>query len=65
MKAIVQAGNLKLVEDKNFPDPVKDGKRPIMKVEYCGICGSDIHSWEKCDPVGLVLGHEFSGRSDR
>ncbi|MBQ1334937.1 MAG: alcohol dehydrogenase catalytic domain-containing protein, partial [Clostridia bacterium] len=62
MKVIYQADKYKLGEKKDFPDPVKDGKRPIMKVEYCGICGSDIHSWEKCDPVGLVLGHEFSGR---
>ncbi len=62
MKAIVQAGNLKLVEDKNFPDPVKDGKRPIVKVEYCGICGSDVHSWEIADRTkGLVMGHEYSG----
>lgn len=62
MKAIYQAGNCKLGENKDFPNPVPDGKRPIIKVAYCGICGSDVHSWEIADRTpGLVLGHEFAG----
>ena len=62
MKAIYQAGPCKLGMNENFPDPVKDGKRPIVKVEYCGICGSDVHSWEIADRTkGLVMGHEYSG----
>ncbi len=38
----------------------KDG-RVVIKVEACGICGSDIHYWESGEPKGLVMGHEFSG----
>ena len=34
-----------------------------MKVEYCGICGSDVHGYVHgiVIPVGTVMGHEFSG----
>jgi len=50
------------VEDRQTPVP-----RPgdiVMKVAYCGICGSDLHATEPSPtPLerGTVLGHEFSG----
>ncbi len=33
----------------------------VIKVEACGICGSDIHYYESGEPKGLVMGHEFAG----
>ncbi len=38
----------------------RDG-RVVIKVESCGICGSDIHYFESGEPKGLVMGHEFAG----
>ena len=36
----------------------------LIKVEYCGICGSDLHATEAgalIVPDGQILGHEFTG----
>ena len=36
----------------------------LIKVEYCGICGSDLHATEAgalVVPDGQILGHEFTG----
>lgn len=35
----------------------------LVKVEYCGICGTDIHSYQNGlhIPVGTVMGHECVG----
>ncbi|HVZ06944.1 zinc-dependent alcohol dehydrogenase [Rhodopila sp.] len=49
-------------EDRPVPEPEPGDL--IVKVAYCGICGSDVHA---TDPgpfqiaAGTVLGHEFSG----
>lgn len=57
------------IVDKNIPEPKPD--ELLIRVKYCGICGSDIHVYEKnaagyilfSGPTKLpcVLGHEFSG----
>ena len=41
--------------------PVSVNGSVVIKVNSCGICGSDIHYWDLGMPVGLVMGHEFSG----
>jgi (R,R)-butanediol dehydrogenase / meso-butanediol dehydrogenase / diacetyl reductase len=50
------------IEDRQTP-AARAGEI-ILKVAYCGICGTDLHATEKSaiplDP-GTVLGHEFSG----
>ncbi|MDR0856133.1 MAG: zinc-binding dehydrogenase [Clostridiales bacterium] len=50
-------------EIKEFPiPPVGDGDI-LVKVEGCGVCGTDAHEYKR-DPFGLipvVLGHEGSG----
>jgi (R,R)-butanediol dehydrogenase / meso-butanediol dehydrogenase / diacetyl reductase len=50
------------VEDRQMP--VARPGDIVMKVAYCGICGSDLHATEpgpaSLEP-GTVLGHEFSG----
>ena len=50
------------IEDRQTPS-ARPGEI-VLKVAYCGICGSDLHATERSaiplDP-GTVLGHEFSG----
>lgn len=64
MKALTKVkpgyGNLELLELKE--PQVRDNLVKI-KVEYSGICGSDIHSYkgEYKVNVPVVLGHEFAG----
>lgn len=46
------------------PDPGIGPGEVILKVAYCGICGSDVHATEASASQvgrGTVLGHEFSG----
>ena len=54
----------KKIEVKEFPIPEKIGDNDILvKVEGCGVCGTDVHEW-KGDPFGMipvVLGHEGTG----
>lgn len=33
----------------------------LIRVEACGICGSDVMEWYRIDKVPLVLGHEVAG----
>jgi len=34
----------------------------LMRVEACGICGSDVMEWYRLDRAPLVLGHEIGGQ---
>ncbi len=50
-------------EVKEFPIPQVGDDEILVKVEGCGVCGTDVHEW-KGDPFGyipLVLGHEGTG----
>ncbi|XP_052739197.1 uncharacterized protein LOC112045129 [Bicyclus anynana] len=67
MKAVVFDGkSLTLKYDENYPMPtiVKDDD-VIVKVEYSGVCGTDLHIIQGEFPASkerpLPLGHEFSG----
>lgn len=60
MKCVAIKG-AKEFEIKEINEPVSDGKKVLIDVKKCGICGSDLHYWVSGNPVGLVLGHEFSG----
>ena len=36
----------------------------VVKIDYCGICGSDLHAWQSGDAVygyGTLMGHEATG----
>lgn len=64
MKALVKyapgSGNLEL-QDILIPEVGDDDI--LIKVSYCGICGSDLHierGIHPCDPP-VAIGHEFSG----
>ena len=54
---------LKKFEVKEFPIPEIGDDDILVKVEGCGVCGTDVHEW-RADPFGLipvVLGHEGTG----
>ena len=54
---------LKKFEVKEFPIPEVGDDDILVKVEGCGVCGTDVHEW-KFDPFSLIpvaLGHEGSG----
>lgn len=72
MRAIVAYpdGQMKL-EDFRVPELGKNPYAPhdvLCQVEYCGICGSDIHRWKedkkgvKTSPRRMVAGHEIVSR---
>jgi len=54
-----------VLEDKRkfaiaeVPDPVTDKDEVLIKVQYCGICGGDLHIFK--EGAGVGPGHEFSG----
>jgi L-iditol 2-dehydrogenase len=64
MKALVKyapgPGNLEL---RDIPVPEIGDNDILLKISYCGICGSDLHietETHPCDPP-VAIGHEFSG----
>ncbi|MCR4923158.1 MAG: galactitol-1-phosphate 5-dehydrogenase [Lachnospiraceae bacterium] len=63
MKAFVlkKIGEFTLEE---LPEPVLKEGEVLLKVENCGICGSDIQRVYKdgAHNMPLIIGHEFSGR---
>ena len=54
-----------VVEDRrklaviDVPDPVIERDEVLIRVQYCGICGSDLHIY--VDGLRKSIGHEFSG----
>ncbi|MBQ8323495.1 MAG: zinc-binding dehydrogenase [Clostridia bacterium] len=53
----------KHIEVKEFPVPELRDDDILVKVEGCGVCGTDVHEW-KGDPFGIIpvtLGHEGTG----
>lgn len=55
--------DLQKIEIQDRPIPAIQSGEVLVKVEYCGICGSDVHGYLSgiVIPVGTVMGHEFSG----
>jgi 2-desacetyl-2-hydroxyethyl bacteriochlorophyllide A dehydrogenase len=61
LKAVVISGpgSLEIIDK---PVPVPGPGEALVKIKYCGICGSDLHAFETGFlPPGLTIGHEFSG----
>lgn len=51
-----------VIQESNKPELHND--EVLLRVEVCGICGSDLHIYHGVTKVGkipIVLGHEFSG----
>lgn len=52
----------KIVYKENYPKPVIGPDHAIVKVHYCGICGSDITNFKyKLYQTPLIIGHEIAG----
>ena len=62
MKATVCVEKEK-IEIQDIPRPEIRSGEVLLKVEYCGICGSDVHAYKSGQlfSPGTVMGHEFSG----
>ncbi len=59
MKAGVM-GNAQQISLQEIPYPKLENQGIIVKVKAAGICGSDIHFYQRGGP-GTVMGHEFAG----
>ena len=47
---------------EEMPTPQIGHGELLVRVEACGICGSDVMEWYRRDRVPLVLGHEIGGQ---
>ena len=62
MRAAVWKGAGKSLEIEEVAAPEPGPGELLLKVQACGICGSDLHMSDSPGlPVGMVMGHEFSG----
>ena len=61
MKAAVYKGNQRF-EVEEIPTPTPGPGQLLVKVSYCGICGTDVHAflYDAVAP-GTVMGHEYCG----
>ncbi len=58
--AVLREGGHVRVED--VPDPEPGGRQVVLRVIYCGICGSDLHALRAGGLAeGAILGHEIVG----
>jgi len=58
--AVIKEKGVLSVEEA--PTPQADAGEVVVKVKYCGICGSDVRLLaDGYFPVGLIPGHEFCG----
>lgn len=48
-------------EVATVPDPSPAADEVLVRVEACGLCGSDLKA-RGAFPVGTIMGHEFGGR---
>lgn len=51
-------------EIREFQDPLAPDDGLVLKVEACGVCGSDLRRWKEGPPPGvdgITPGHEVSG----
>lgn len=65
MKAAVFMGQ-EDVQVLNVPKPSIRADEVLIRVAYCGICGSDISAYKTGNyVVGLTIGHEFSGTIEK
>lgn len=64
MRAAVSTG-IGEIEIREVETPVPGPGEALIKVHYCGICGSDLHGFQQGDPFAPfphIFGHEASGK---
>ena len=63
MKGVSYEGVGKIVVKDDLPMPSVKPDEALIKVKYCGICGSDVESFKKAGMYGsgTIIGHEISG----
>ncbi len=62
MKAAIFDDIKKITYVEDYPIPKFKPNEALVKVHYCGICGSDISNFKyKIYQTPLIMGHEFSG----
>ncbi|MFW9867258.1 MAG: zinc-binding dehydrogenase [Candidatus Thorarchaeota archaeon] len=62
MKAAVFEDIKKIAYKEDYPKPVPGPDEILVRVHYCGICGSDITNFKlKMYQIPLVMGHEIAG----
>src|SRR6218665_2953776 len=64
MRAAVFQGVGNPLEIKQLPDPTPGAGQVVVKVERCGICGTDLHMTGDHTlgvPAGFIPGHEVAG----
>ncbi|NHI92954.1 MAG: hypothetical protein EAX96_10670 [Candidatus Lokiarchaeota archaeon] len=62
MKALVLKAIEELEVSDDLPKPTPSKKEVLIKIKYCGICGSDLEAYKYGKVLTpLILGHEFSG----
>ena len=54
--------NNRAVRIEEMPVPQIGSGELLVRVEACGICGSDVMEWYRLDRAPLVLGHEIGGQ---
>jgi (R,R)-butanediol dehydrogenase/meso-butanediol dehydrogenase/diacetyl reductase len=61
MRAPVLHGTRSISYDE-LPDPEAGPGEVVLRIDLCGICGSDLHQYASPQaPDGIVMGHEFTG----
>jgi L-iditol 2-dehydrogenase len=53
---------------ERVPEPLPGPGEVLLRIETCGVCGSDIHAWYGEHPFiqcPIAPGHEFAGRIER
>jgi (R,R)-butanediol dehydrogenase/meso-butanediol dehydrogenase/diacetyl reductase len=64
MQAAVFRGVGAPLSIESVPEPQAGPGEVVLKVAYCGICGTDLHMTQHgamTVPVGGIMGHEFAG----
>lgn len=61
MRAAMTQGRGEPLVVGEVPDPSPEPDQLLVRVEACGVCGSDLHIADSMDSPGRVLGHEFAG----
>jgi (R,R)-butanediol dehydrogenase/meso-butanediol dehydrogenase/diacetyl reductase len=64
MKAAVFTES-KTIQTQQVPKPKAGPGEAVVKVEYCGICGSEVSAYAQGTlPPGAIVGHELAGTVD-